>query len=391
MNVGFDALTREQLTRPSSRKWSEDPDSIGAWIAEMDFGVAPEVQEAVLAGVHDQMFGYLTPALARDAAEATSDWYADEYGWRPDPDRIHSVTDVLSALEVAVRYMSRPGSAVIVPTPGYMPFLTVPGAMGREIVQVPGRLESGRWALDLDGLDRAFAAGGGTLVLCNPQNPTGRVYDRAELEAVAAIVDRHGGIVFADEVHAPLRFGRPHLPYAGLSETTAAHTVTVTSASKAWNIPGLKAAQMILTAADHQRRYQADDIDHLHEPATLGVVANIAAYRHGRPWLAEVTAYLDRNRLLLAELLTAAIPEIGYVPPEATYLGWVDCTALQLPEPPERFFRSAAGITLTAGEKCGRDFAQYARIVFATPTPILRDIVDAMGAAVTDRRASTVR
>jgi cysteine-S-conjugate beta-lyase len=386
MTLDFDGISREQLDRPTSRKWSLHPGSIGAWVAEMDFGTAPVVQEAIAAGVRDQLYGYLTPHLAREAAEATSERYAAEYGWRPDPRRIHSVTDVLSALEIAVRHFSRPESAVIVPTPAYMPFVTLPRTLGRRLLEVPGELVDGRWVLDLERLDAAFAAGGGTLVLCNPHNPTGRVLDREELERIAEVVERHGGLVFADEVHAPLTYGARHIPYASLSDATAAHTITATSASKAWNIPGLKAAQLILSSERHERRYQADDLGHLAEPATLGVVAAIAAYRHGGPWLADVTAYLDRNRALLGDLLAERLPEVGFRAPEATYLAWLDCGALALGQDPAGFFRTEAGVTLTSGALCGTGFDQHVRLVFATPAPILEDIVTALATSVADRR-----
>lgn len=386
MTLDFDALSRSQLSRPTSRKWSLEPGTIGAWVAEMDFGTAPEVQEAIEAGVRDRLFGYLTPATAREVGDATSDWYERQYGWRPDPRRIHSVTDVLSALELAIRHFSRPESAVIVPTPAYMPFVTLPRTLGRRLLQVPGRFEDGRWTLDLERLDEAFASGGGTLVLANPHNPTGRVLDRAELEGIAAVVERHGGLVFADEVHAPIRFEGEHIPYASLSEATASHTVTATSASKAWNIPGLKAAQLILSAERHEQQYLADGLGHLAEPSTLGVVAAIAAYRHGGAWLADVTAYLDRNRRELAELIDTLLPGVGFASPEATYLAWLDCSALELPGSPERWFRERAGVTLTAGALCGKGFEEHVRLVFATPAPILREIVTRLADSVADRR-----
>lgn len=386
MSLDFDAVSREQLDRPTSRKWSLNPGSIGAWVAEMDFGTAPVVQEAIADAVRDQLYGYLTPSIAQDAADATSEWYAAEYGWRPHPRRIHQVTDVLSALDIAVRQFSRPESAVIVPTPAYMPFLTLPRTLGRRLLQVPGHVEEGRWVLDLERLDEAFASGGGTLVLCNPHNPTGRVFDREELERIGAVVERHGGLVFADEVHAPLRFSGQHIPYASLSDATAAHTVTATSASKGWNIPGVKAAQLILSNELHEQRFQADGIGHLHEASTLGVIAATAAYRHGREWLTDVRSYLDRNRLLLADLLATELPEIGFTPPEATYLGWLDCSALELPEAPAQYLHRHAGVTLTAGALCGTGFEQYVRLVFATPAPILRDLVGSIADAVSGLR-----
>ncbi|MGT2426060.1 MalY/PatB family protein [Amnibacterium kyonggiense] len=386
MTLDFDGLSRQQLDRPTSRKWSLHPGSIGAWVAEMDFGTAPAVQHAIEAGVRDRLFGYLTPALARDAAEATSDWYAAEHGWRPDPRWIHAVTDVLSALEIAVRQFSRPESAIIVPTPAYMPFLTLPRTLGRRLLQVPGAFVDGRWVLDLERLDEAFAAGGGTLVLCNPHNPTGRVFDRDELERIAEVVERHGGLVFADEIHAPLVFEGAHVPYASLSPATATHTITATSASKAWNVPGLKAAQLVLSSETHEQRFQADGMGHLAEPSTLGVIAATAAYRSGREWLVDVRAYLDRNRRLLADLLAEHLPEVGFTPPEGTYLGWLDCGALGLPDAPERWFRERAGVALTAGALCGQGFEQHVRLVFATPAPILAEIVHALAGSVADRR-----
>ena len=290
MSLDFDAVSREQLDRPTSRKWSLHPGSIGAWVAEMDFGTAPAVQEALVRGVQDQLFGYLTPALRRDASEAASDWYGDEYGWRPDPRRIHSVSDVLSALELTVRHFSRPESAVIVPTPAYMPFLTLPRTLGRRLLQVPGRIEAGRWVLDLERLDRAFASGGGTLVLCNPNNPTGRVYDREELTRIAEVVERHGGIVFVrrDPRSADVR-------RAGTSPTRAsprrprAHTITGDERVEGVEHPGaegrpghplVRAARAAVAGGRHRRTSPS------RRPS--GSSPAIAAYRDGRAGSSDV-------------------------------------------------------------------------------------------------------
>lgn len=383
MSHPYDARTRADLDRPESRKWSLHPGRVGAWVAEMDFGTAPAVRRALRAAVDEENLGYLSPALASRMGEATAEWMDREYGWAVDPGRVHAVADVMAALGVAVGEYAPAGSAVIVPTPAYMPFLTYLPNIGHPVVEVPGVTREGRWQHDLDAIDDAFAAGARTLVLCNPHNPTGTVLERAELEAIVEIVDRHGGRVFADEIHAPLRYdGLVHIPYASVSEAAATHSLTGTSASKAWNIPGLKAAQLITSNDADQDRYRRFGFAVVHGASTLGVVAAIAAYREGAEWLAETNAYLDGNRRLLADLIAEQLPGARHTPPEATYLAWIDAAGLDLPGSPAAFFREHAGVVTTDGALCGAGYDRYIRFVFATPRPILTEAVRAMGDAV---------
>lgn len=378
----LDRLDRTQLDRPESRKWSLHPGAIGAWVAEMDFGVATPVTNALHRAIDEGTLGYLSPPLAAELGEATAEWMRTEYGWDIDPQRVHAVSDVMAALGVAVTEYAPAGSPVIVPTPAYMPFLTYLPTIGHPVVEVPGVVADGRWRHDLDRIDAAFAAGARTLVLCNPHNPTGTVLTRAELSELAQIVERHGGRVFADEIHAPLRYdGVAHVPYASLSESTAAHTITGTSASKAWNLAGLKTAQLITSNDADQAAYRRFGFAVQHGAATLGVVAAIAAYRDGRGWLEDVIDYLDQERHDLRSLLAEHLPGARYRVPEATYIAWIDVAALDLPGPPAEFFRDHAGVVLTEGALLGQGYADFVRIVFATPRPILADAVRAMGDA----------
>ncbi|MHC9046879.1 MalY/PatB family protein [Microbacterium saperdae] len=382
----FDARSRVQLDRPHSRKWSLHPGRIGAWVAEMDFGVAPVIAEALARAVADENLGYLSPPVAAELGEATADWMRDEYGWAVDPERVHHVADVMAALGVAVREYSPAGSAVIVPTPAYMPFLTYLPSIGHPVIEVPGGEVDGRWQHDLERIEEAFAAGARTLVLCNPHNPTGTIAGREELEAIAEIVERHGGRVFADEIHAPLRFDRaPFIPYASISDATAGHTVTGTSASKAWNIAGLKTAQLITSNDADQELYRRFGFAVHHGASTLGVVASTAAYRQGKPWLDEVIGYLEGSRRQLASLVQEQLPGAVYRIPEATYIGWIDVSALGIAGPPAEFFREQADVVLTEGRLLGRGYEDYVRIVFATPRPILEEAFVAMGEAVRGR------
>lgn len=382
----FDARTRFDLDRPASRKWSLHPGRIGAWVAEMDFGVAPEIANALHRAIDDEILGYLSPSLAAELGEATSQWMRTEYDWEVAPERVHLVSDVMATLRVAVEEFAAAGSPVIVPTPAYMPFLTSLPALGFPVIEVPGIEVDGRWQHDLQRIDEAFAAGARTLVLCNPHNPTGSIADRAELAAIAEIVERHGGRVFADEIHAPLRFDRrPFVPYASVSEAAAAHTITGTSASKAWNIPGLKTAQLITSNEHDQQAYRRLGFSVPHGAATLGVVASTAAYREGKPWLDGVIDYLEESRRLLGELVAEHLPGAAYHQPEATYIGWIDTSALDIEGSPSAFFREQAGVVLTDGRLLGQGYEDFVRIAFATPRPVLREALTAMGDALRRR------
>jgi cystathionine beta-lyase len=384
----LDAMTAHELRERGSLKWTKfDAGTIGAFVAEMDFGTAPPVLAALHAAVAGASFGYLPPGPRAELAEACAQWQQRRYGWRVPPEQVYPVSDVLTAFELAMRHGSREGSPIILPTPAYMPFLTVPPLHGREIIEVPMARDGERYVLDLDGLDRAYRAGGHLLVLCNPANPVGRVLTAEELAGVAEVVDRHGGRVFADEVHAPLVYpGHQHVPYASTSPVAAGHAVTALSASKAWDLPGLKCGQVILTNPDDVKTWERVAAVGSPAPSVLGVAASIAAYRSGEPWLDELVGYLDRSRRALAELLAEHLPEVGYDPPEGTYLAWLDCRELGIDEgAPAEFFHREAGVAAVDGAECGEAGRGKLRLNFATPLPILRRAVTRMGHAYRQR------
>jgi cysteine-S-conjugate beta-lyase len=382
--MSFDDLTPEALRQRRGLKWTKfDAGTIGAFVAEMDFGTAPPIVAALHAAVDTISFGYLSPPLQADLARACAAWQQRRYGWAVAPEQVQPANDVLTAFELVMHHYTRPGSPIILPTPAYMPFLRVPPVYGREILQVPMARDGDRYVLDLDGLDRAYRAGGDLLVLCNPVNPVGRVYTAGELAAVTALVDRHGGLVFADEVHAPLVYpGRRHIPYASTSPAAAGHTVTATAASKAWDLPGLKCAQVILSNPAHEQTWQRVATEDPSAPSNLGAVAAVAAYESGEQWLDEVIGYLDRNRRALAELLATHLPEVGYAVPEGTYLAWLDCRALALDGQPGEVIRERARVAVVDGDECGEAGRGFVRLNFATPLPVLREAIVRMGRAV---------
>lgn len=384
----FDRITHDDLRAAGSMKWTTFPDTIGAFVAEMDYGLAPAITDAVKNALDLGVTGYLPAKLATDLSEATARWYADSYGWQISPERVHHVPDVIAAFELAIEHFTTPGSAVIVPTPAYMPFLLVPPMRGRRVIEVPSIEVDGRWVMDLDGVAQAFRDGGEMLVLCNPHNPLGTVATREELLAIADVVTAAGGRVFSDEIHAPIVYasGR-HIPYASVSDTAASHTLTATSASKAWNLAGLKCAQIILSNDADAELWERLGFWPGHGTSTLGVVANIAAYTGGREWLDGVVEYLDGNRRMLAQLVEEKLPGVRMIVPEGSYIALLDFRETGLTGDLGEWFREHAGVAMTDGAACGEAAIGYTRFVFALPRPLLVEAVERIAVALRERAA----
>ena len=386
LREAIDATTAAMLRTRGSAKWTAPgPDGYGAGVAEMDFGAAPPVLDALARLSADANFGYLPAWLASDLGSACAEFSSRRYGWDIEPGLIHPVPDVIKGLELAITHFSRPGSPVILPTPAYMPFLSVPGSLGREIIQVPMlERETGFFTLDLDAIDDAFRSGGHLVIFCNPCNPLGRVFTLGEITRLTDVVDRHGGRVFADEIHAPLVYpGLRHISYASTSATAAAHAITATSASKAWNLPGLKCGIVILSNAADQDRW--DELGHfsVRGASNPGVAASIAAFRHGEAWLDEVVAYLDDSRGLLARLLTRYLPLVRYRPPDGTYLAWLDCAAMDLPDSPGALVTDRGHVTVVDGPAFGVGGEGSFRFNFATPQPVLTEMIERIATTLT--------
>lgn len=385
----FDRITLDQLRAGGGIKWTAWPDCIGAFIAEMDFGTAPAITGALEQVVAMARHGYVPNDLLRELSVACAGWQQRHYGWDVDPACVRAVPDVLYAFELALRHFLPAGAPVVLPSPHYMPFAPLLRLTGNPAVVLPMRPDGGRWPFDPDALERAFATGARLLLLCNPHNPTGHVYTPEELRQLSDIVDRHGARVFADEVHGPIVYdGRRHTPYASISAMAASHTITATSASKAWNLPGLKCAQMIFTNPRDLRYWRGIEKIAGHGTGTAGVIANTVAWREGGAWFGQVRLYLQNNRDLLAALLAEHLPEVRFIRPEATFLAWLDCSDLQLPEDPQAFFHRHARVVLTDGPACGQGGAGHVRLTFATPRPLLQAMVLEMARAVRQSGAS---
>ncbi|MCL1801999.1 MAG: aminotransferase class I/II-fold pyridoxal phosphate-dependent enzyme [Promicromonosporaceae bacterium] len=382
----WDQISVTQLRELGSVKWTAFPGTLGAWVAEMDFGTAPVISQALEKAIHSQQFGYLSPELTLRLGEAFATFARHRYGWAVNPACVRPLPDVLAAFAVVVEQWTRPGDRIILPTPAYPPFRPVIEAAGRQVIEVPLIFDDdGRPTHDLTAIETAFAAGGTLLVVVNPHNPTGRVFEASELAALADIVVRHRGRVFADEIHAPITFpGHAHVPYAAISTMTAAHTATATSASKAWNLAGLKASQLIWADAHLAKRWELIGTWPEHVTSTLGVIAHIAAYESGLPWLEEALRYLDGNRRFVTDALAGT--GIGYRESEGTYLAWLDFRGLLQTQPnPAAWLRERAGVALNEGADWGAAGIGHARLTLATPRPILEEILNRIRTAVGSR------
>jgi cysteine-S-conjugate beta-lyase len=355
-----------------SEKWTgHDDDVLVATTAEMDFPLAEPVAEVLRAAIARSDLGYAPPAPRR-LRDAFVGFARRRLRWEVDPDQITLVPDVMVGLVELCRVLAGPDDAVAYVTPAYPPFFTaLPHAAAR--LDHITAAEDG--SVDLEALARSIAGGTRILILTNPHNPTGRVLTRPELEAIAELCAEHEVQVFADEIHAPLVLpGAVHTPWLEVSDAARSCGVALTSASKAFNLAGLKAA-LLVTASDRMRRMVARLPDLTDQAGLLGVLAAEAAFAEGDDWLDAVLAQLHANRSLLGERLAAEVPAIRWQPPNATYLAWLDCRALGLGDDPAGTFLEGGRVALSAGLKYGREGAGFARLNFGTSLELVGEAV----------------
>ncbi|MFI6013167.1 MalY/PatB family protein [Streptomyces sp. NPDC051243] len=377
----FRALTLDRLRCRTSMKWRAYPDDVlPLWVAEMDVPLAEPVVRALTDALDLGDTGY--PA-GTGYAEALAGFAQKRWGWDGlAVERTAIVPDVMLGVVEMLKLVTGPGDCVVVNSPVYPPFYQFVGHMDRRVVEAPLGPDL---RIDLDTLDETFrrVTGSGrraAFLLCSPHNPTGTLHTAAELSAVAALADRHGVRVVADEIHAPLTAGGvDFVPY--LSVPGGENGLSMMSASKAWNLAGLKAALAVAgpaAAADLARL--PEEVSH--GPSHLGVIAHTAALRDATGWLDAVLAGLDENRRLLADLLAEHLPAITYRPGDATYLAWLDCRALGLDQDPAEVFLHRGRVALNSGIPFGTGGAGHVRLNLATSPELITEAVRRMAVAL---------
>ncbi|RJL34677.1 aminotransferase class I/II-fold pyridoxal phosphate-dependent enzyme [Bailinhaonella thermotolerans] len=383
----FEDLDVQSLAARDGMKWSKaEPGTIACWVADMDFPVPPPVREALIRRV-DTDLGYPAWAIGEaqnPLAPAFAERMERRYGWRPDPAHVRCYNDINQALQVVLVTCTRPGDAVAMHTPAYTPFLQTLGEMERPLLPIPMEETSEGWEFDLDRLDRDLRGRGcRALVLVNPQNPTGRAFRRPELEGLAELAERHDLLVIADEIHADLTYApRRHIPFASVSPDAAARTITLTSATKAFNLAGIRCCVAHVAPAAVREALAAQPQHLFGEVSVFGVDATLAAWREGDAWLDGALRVLDRNRRLIAERLPVGA---RYHVPEATYLAWLDLRAFGLGPDPAAHLLAEARVMTVPGPSFGPGGDGFARLNFATSTGVLQEILARVAKALPAR------
>ncbi len=354
-------------------KWrNHEPDVLAAWVADMDLEPAAEIRNALNAVIARGDFGY--NFVARDQLTSVfAERQLRRHGWEIDPDEVHLFCDVLHGIATILWLMTEPGDGIVVLPPIYPPFrAAIEGTAGREIIDCP--LDHDGWRLNADTLRGVITPRTKVLLMCNPHNPTGRVFDDDELAAIAAVCDEHDLLVISDEVWAELVHpGAVHRPFAPFAPT---RTVTMSSASKSFSLAGLRCA--VAHVAHEGVRAKIDELPPhlLGAVSTLGATATLAAWTECDGWLADTLAHLTAQRDHLAQRLSAEAPHVEWQLPDATYLAWLDISAYDLGEKPTETLLEQGRVALTSGHKYGPGGGGSIRVNFATTRAVLDAIVD---------------
>ena len=378
----FDQISLADLRLRQSEKWRHFPsDILPSFVAEMDFRLAPAIRTALTQAINSGDTGYAAPS--NELNQSLAAFASSRFDWMVDPADVYLIPDVMVGITEFLRASASPGDGVVVNTPVYPPFFSHIAEAGCQVVEAPLAHGPKGYELDLDATEAAFAKGARFYLLCNPHNPTGIVLTRPELQSVAELSERYHVTVIADEIHAPLVFpDASHVPFLSLGESVASRAVAFISATKGWNIPGLKCAQAVVGSDRMRKLVKRNPQEPIASVGNLGVIATTAAYRDSLDWLDELLVVLDRNRRLLGDLLRNAIPAARYHEPHGTYLAWIDCRAMTLPMEPVDYFLERGRVALGPGPKFGTLGRGFVRITMATSEGILREIVERMRAAL---------
>ncbi len=378
----FDRITEQELRARQSAKWKLYPDDVlPLWVAEMDYPIADPIKRVLHAAIDADDAGYADP---RGLGEAFVSWARARWGWELVPADVRVAPDVVTAITELLLVTTNQGDGVVIDPPVYPPFASTIRRLGRKVVEAP--MASSSWPssparLNLDAIERAYAGGARVHLLCSPHNPLGTVHAREDLAHVAELAAKHDVLVLADEIHAPMTYAEHvHVPFPTVSANAARTSIVLTSASKTFNLAGLKASVMIASHDVTRAVLNRTPMELPYHAGHLGVLGARAAFAEGVPWLTSTMAILDRNRHLLAELLAKHIPLAKYRPPGAGYLAWVDLRALpSLGIDPAKRFLDEARVALSQGPTFGTGGDGFARVNLATTRSILEEAVSRMG------------
>ncbi|MBN1667991.1 MAG: pyridoxal phosphate-dependent aminotransferase [Anaerolineales bacterium] len=386
MTFDFDTFPDRRQTE--STKWNYyDPDVLPMWVADMDFLSPPAVLDALQARITHGVFGYPVPPAG--LKENIVSWLAHRHDWQVHVDDLVFVPGVVVGFNLAAHAVTRPGDGLVIQTPTYGPFFNV--AENVKLVQQEMELNrdhQGQYQVDLDAFKATLTGRSRLFMLCNPQNPTGRVFRRDELEAMAEICLENELIICSDEIHSDLVYsGHKHIPVAALAPEIADQTITLLAPSKTFNIAGLKASIAVITNPKLRKRFQAAQQGLVGSVNLLAMVAMQAAYEQGEPWLEALLQYLQANRDYLSDYVQENLPGVRLAQPESTYLAWLDCQEAGIDGQASEFFLKQARVAMNAGEWFGKGGAGFVRLNFGCPRSMLADSLARLQTALTSRPA----
>ncbi|WP_243073508.1 MalY/PatB family protein [Microbacterium sp. SS28] len=364
------------LRRRTSEKWTAYPDDVlPMFVAEMDFPLAPAIRTALAEAIELGDTGYIGGTDTR-AAEAFAAFAARRWGWAPEPERIGYTTDVSVVIVESLRRLIAPGDGVVITPPVYPPFYAVIPEAGGVVVEVPLLDDGDAYTLDLDGIDKALEAGARAVLLCNPHNPTGTVHSPATLEALSRIVAAHGATLVSDEIHAPLvHSGHTFTPYLTVTDEARDHAIVAASGSKAFNLAGLKTA-LFVTGSDRMTAILRSFPDEVtYRTGIFGLIATREGFAHGGEWLDSTVATIEENFRTLERELAAHLPGVRLRRPQATYLAWLDVSALELGADPAAWILERARVALFDGTGFGREGAGFVRMNLACAPETIAEAV----------------
>lgn len=369
----FDKLTQRRGT--GSLKWDVPERELPMWVADMDFETAPEIVEAIKNRAEQGIFGY--SVVTDDWYEAYRNWWERRHHLKSEKDWYIFCTGVVPAISSIVRKLTTPGENVLVQTPVYNIFFNSIRNNGRNILESPLVYDGEEYRIDFADLEEKLKNPQTTLMLlCNPHNPVGKIWDRETLEKIGELCARHHVLVVSDEIHCDLTDpGYEYVPFASVSENCRDNSITCMAPTKTFSIPGIQtAAVMVPNPVIRHKVNRGLNTDEVAEPNVFAVGATVAAFEKGEPWLEELRVYLHENKQCVRNFIKKEVPEIKVVPSRATYLLWLDCSALT-EDAAElvQFIRSHSGLYLTEGEEYGACGRQFIRMNTACPRERLMD------------------
>jgi cystathionine beta-lyase len=382
MSTNLDTLF--DRTGTGSKKWSRYPeDVLPMWVADMDFAAPPAVLTRLQARLEHPIFGYSQGS--DELRQALVDYLARHYDWHVQRQDLVFLPGVMPGVNMALHGLVAQGAGVVVQTPNYPPLRSAASEWQLPSIEVPLIASvDGQWASDPALMQRALN-GAGALLLSNPHNPVGKTWSREELHVLGEACVAQDVLIISDEIHADLQYdGRRHVPIASLSAELAQRTITFMSASKAYNIAGLKTAFAIIQNPKLRARFDAARAGMVDSVNTLGLEATHAAYADAGDWLESLKTYLQGNRDYLLDTVRTRLPGVVVHAPQSTYLAWLDCSALDL-ENPYRFFLEKAKVGFSAGPDFGSGLGQFVRLNFGCPRAVLEEGLARMERSLRER------